>query len=183
MITLYIAIFSVIILKYKPGGETICTPPHLKWNCFTKSFKIMSVAEILPHCLSPLAFVSESYAVHDHERLAHGRQLKIFLSKTAEKLEFTPADDPSKTLLYWEKGRGRSETIMDTPRSGCGHDGHGGKLWVVSSVVVADVTQSDYLSVLYRIPKGWVSDKGSDQRWYIDKVTKDICFQGNTVNC
>ncbi|XP_040002151.1 uncharacterized protein wu:fc21g02 [Xiphias gladius] len=70
----------------------------------------------------------ESYAVHDHERLAHGRQLKIFLSKTAEKLEFTPADDPSKTLLYWEKGRGR-------------------------------------------IPKGWVSDKGSDQRWYIDKVT------------
>lgn len=89
----------------------------------------MLVADILPHSLSPPAFVSDSYSVHDlHERLAHGRQLKIFLPKSAEKLEFTPADDPSKTFLYWEKGRLRSETLRDAPRSGCGQDGHGGKL-------------------------------------------------------
>ncbi|XP_071361557.1 uncharacterized protein [Trachinotus anak] len=70
----------------------------------------------------------ESYTVHDHERLAHGRQLKIFLSKSALKLEFIPADDPSKTFMYWEKGR-------------------------------------------IRLTKGRVSGTGSDQRWYIDKVT------------
>lgn len=39
-----------------------------------------------------------------HERLAHGRQLKIYLSKSADKLEFTPADDPGRVSVYWEKG-------------------------------------------------------------------------------
>lgn len=152
-----------------------------------KFFKIMLVADILPHFLSPPAFVSESYAVHDlHERLTHGRQLKIFLSKSAEKLEFTPADDPSKTFLYWEKGRLRSETLRDTSCSGCGQDGHGGKLWVASSVAV-DVFLCGYCAVFYRMTKGRVSGTGSDRRWYIDKVTKVICLQsnlsGNTTNC
>lgn len=89
----------------------------------------MLVADILLHFLSPSVFVLDAYAVNDlHERLAHGRQLKIFLAKSAEKLEFIPADDPAKTYLYWEKGRLRSVTPRDTPCSACGQDGHGGKL-------------------------------------------------------
>ena len=61
--------------------------------------------------LSPLTFVVESYAVHDlHERLAHGRQLKIYLPKSAEYLEFAPADEPYKPIVYWERGRIRLET-------------------------------------------------------------------------
>lgn len=39
-----------------------------------------------------------------HERLAHGRQLKIYLSKSADKLEFTPTNDPGRVSVYWEKG-------------------------------------------------------------------------------
>ncbi|XP_050926225.1 uncharacterized protein wu:fc21g02 [Lates calcarifer] len=77
------------------------------------------------------AFSVESYTVHDHERLAHGRQLKIFLSKNAEKLEFTPADDPSKTFLYWEKGRLR----MSKGRvSGTGSD----RRWYIDKVTYED---------------------------------------------
>lgn len=87
------------------------------------------VADIPPHFASPSVFVLESYAVHDlHERLAHGRQLKIFLSKSAEKLEFTPSDNPSNTFLYWEKGTFRSETLWDSKNSGCGQDRQGEKL-------------------------------------------------------
>lgn len=62
----------------------------------------------LKNCVSVLSpvIVSESYAVRDfHERLAHGRQLKIYLPKNVEMLEFTPADEPGKTFVYWEKGR------------------------------------------------------------------------------
>ncbi|XP_029364211.1 uncharacterized protein LOC115047428 [Echeneis naucrates] len=70
----------------------------------------------------------ESYNSHERERLAHGRQLKIYLSKNAETLEFTPADDHSQTFTYWKKGQ-------------------------------------------FRTRKGRVSGSGSDQRWYIDKVT------------
>jgi len=83
----------------------------------------------------------ESYAVHDlHERLAHGRQLKIYLPKSAEKLEFTPADDPSKTFLYWERGRIR----MNKGRvSGTGSD----RRWYIDKVTYEDqgtYTQRDY---------------------------------------
>ncbi|XP_029309147.1 formin-A [Cottoperca gobio] len=55
--------------------------------------------------LLAIALSVESY-VHDlHERLVHGRQLKIYLPKSSERLEFTPADDPGKRFRYWEKGR------------------------------------------------------------------------------
>ncbi|XP_034080361.1 uncharacterized protein wu:fc21g02 isoform X2 [Gymnodraco acuticeps] len=51
----------------------------------------------------------DSYAVHDlHERLAHGRQLKIYLPKNAEKLEFISAEDPRKIYMYWEHSRLRT---------------------------------------------------------------------------
>lgn len=120
---------------------------------------------IFPHILPPPASVSDSYAVHDlHERLAHGRQLKIYLPKSAEKLEFTPADEPGKTFRYWEKGTSRSDT----------RDGDGGKLWAASGVVTVDVSPCGCCSVPYRMTRGRVSGTGSDRRWYIDKVNKDI---------
>ncbi|XP_022612939.1 uncharacterized protein LOC111230469 [Seriola dumerili] len=73
----------------------------------------------------------ESYTVQDHERLAHGRQLKIFLSKSAEKLEFTPADDPSQTFLYWEKVRIRTSKGRV---SGTGSD----RRWYIDKVTYED---------------------------------------------
>lgn len=66
--------------------------------------------DILPHCLSPLVSLSESYSSHGiREHLAHGRQLKIYLVKNAEKLEFSPPGAIRSSIL-WEKGRLRSET-------------------------------------------------------------------------
>lgn len=74
----------------------------------------------------------EAYAVNDlHERLAHGRQLKIFLPKSVEKLEFTPADDPGKTFLYWEKGRLRTTKGRV---SGTGSD----RRWYIDKVTYED---------------------------------------------
>ncbi|KAM8878887.1 uncharacterized protein AB9W97_014529 [Spinachia spinachia] len=83
----------------------------------------------------------ESYIVHDiHERLAHGRQLKIYLPKSAQKLDFIPANDPRKTLVYWENGRIR----MTKGRvSGTGGD----RRWYIDKVTYEDegtYTQRDY---------------------------------------
>ncbi|XP_056227508.1 uncharacterized protein wu:fc21g02 [Seriola aureovittata] len=77
------------------------------------------------------AFSVESYTVRDHERLAHGRQLKIYLSKNAEKLEFTPADSPRQTFLYWEKVK-----ISTTKGwvSGTGSD----RRWLIDKVTYED---------------------------------------------
>lgn len=73
----------------------------------------------------------ESYAVHDlHERLAHGRQLKIYLPKSVEKLLFTPADEPGRTVLYWEKGRVRAKGRV----SGSGSD----RRWYIDKVTYED---------------------------------------------
>nr|XP_046256355.1 wiskott-Aldrich syndrome protein family member 1 [Scatophagus argus] len=87
------------------------------------------------------ALTVDSYAVHDlHERLAHGRQLKIYLPKSAEKLEFIPADDPGKVLLYWERGRIRSSKGRV---SGTGSD----RRWYIDKVTYEDqgtYTQRDY---------------------------------------
>ncbi|AWP06368.1 Hypothetical protein SMAX5B_004946 [Scophthalmus maximus] len=100
----------------------------------------MLLGEFVPHCLSHPTFVLDSYAIHDHERLNHGRQLKIFLSKNCEKLEFIPADDPTRTLLYWENGR----TRMSKGRvSGTGSD----RRWYLDKVTYEDqgtYIQRDY---------------------------------------
>lgn len=57
-----------------------------------------------------LAFLLESYSSRgNREHLAHGRQLKIYLAKNAEKLEFFPPGAQRSSIL-WEKGRVRSET-------------------------------------------------------------------------
>ncbi|XP_051242095.1 histone-lysine N-methyltransferase SETD1B isoform X2 [Dicentrarchus labrax] len=83
----------------------------------------------------------ESYTVHDlHERLAHGRQLKIYLPKSAEKLEFIPADYPSQVMVYWEKGfhRGHRGRV-----SGTGSD----RRWYIDKVTYEDqgtYTQKDF---------------------------------------
>ncbi|XP_067354949.1 wu:fc21g02 isoform X2 [Channa argus] len=74
----------------------------------------------------------ESYIVHDqYERFAHGRQLRIFLPKGVEKLEFTPVDDPNKTFMCWERGRVR----MNKGRvSGTGSD----RRWYIDKVTYDD---------------------------------------------
>lgn len=83
----------------------------------------MLTVDILLHCPSLPAFSTESYIVHDqYERFAHGRQLRIFLPKGADRLEFTPADDPNKTFLYWERGRLRSEALRDIGFFKCAQD-------------------------------------------------------------
>uniref|UniRef100_UPI0037E7CB0B uncharacterized protein n=1 Tax=Semicossyphus pulcher TaxID=241346 RepID=UPI0037E7CB0B len=87
------------------------------------------------------ALSAEAYSVQDlHERLAHGRQLKIYLPKSAEKLEFTPAEDPAHTFLYWERGR----TRLNRGRvSGTGSD----RRWYIDKVTYEDqgtYTQRDF---------------------------------------
>uniref|UniRef100_A0A3Q1ESL5 Formin-A-like n=2 Tax=Acanthochromis polyacanthus TaxID=80966 RepID=A0A3Q1ESL5_9TELE len=73
----------------------------------------------------------ESYAVHDlHERLAHGRQLKIYLPKNVEKLVFTPADEPGRTTVYWDRGRVRTKGQV----SGSGND----RRWYIDKVTYED---------------------------------------------
>ncbi|XP_034716788.1 uncharacterized protein wu:fc21g02 [Etheostoma cragini] len=83
----------------------------------------------------------ESYTVVDlHERLAHGRQLKIYLPKGVDTLDFVPADEPGKTLRYWERGR------VSTSRgrvSGTGTD----RRWYIDKVTYEDqgtYIQRDY---------------------------------------
>ncbi|XP_047435508.1 DNA-directed RNA polymerase II subunit RPB1 [Mugil cephalus] len=87
------------------------------------------------------AVIVESYAVHDiNERLAHGRQLKIYMGKNTEKLEFTPADEPGKTFLYWEKGFHR---LNKGRVSGTGSD----RRWYIDKVTYEDqgtYVQRDY---------------------------------------
>lgn len=53
----------------------------------------------------PLFFFKESYGVHGRERLAHGRMLKIYLSKNCHSLVFEPAHDVGARNVYWVKGR------------------------------------------------------------------------------
>ncbi|XP_068448076.1 wu:fc21g02 [Clinocottus analis] len=83
----------------------------------------------------------ESYIVHDiHERLEHGRQLKIYLPKSAEKLEFIPANDPGNTFIYWVKSK-----ISTTKGrvSGTGSD----RRWYIDKVTFEDqgtYTQKDF---------------------------------------
>ncbi|XP_060909037.1 wu:fc21g02 [Labrus mixtus] len=83
----------------------------------------------------------ESYTVHElHDSLIHGRQLKIYLPKSVDKLEFTPADEPSKTFLYWERGHTR---VSRGRVSGTGTD----RRWYLEKVTYEDqgtYTQRDY---------------------------------------
>ncbi|XP_008292537.1 uncharacterized protein LOC103366546 [Stegastes partitus] len=95
---------------------THCSPGKMMW----------SVVILLTAALHV-----ESYAVHDlHERLAHGRQLKIYLPKSVEVLEFTPANDPSRTLLYWAHGKLRGKGRV----SGTGSD----RRWYIDKVSYED---------------------------------------------
>ncbi|XP_027139514.1 uncharacterized protein wu:fc21g02 isoform X2 [Larimichthys crocea] len=104
--------------------------------CHTQSRMMWSVVILLSTALSV-----ESYTVPDiYERLDHGRQLKIYLPKSAEMLEFTPADRPGETYLYWEKSRHR---LIKGRVSGTGSD----RRWYIDSVTYQDegtYTQKDY---------------------------------------
>ncbi|KAM9530549.1 uncharacterized protein ACWYII_042223 [Salvelinus alpinus] len=73
------------------------------------------------------------------QRLSHGRQLKIYLPKSAEKLEFTPAAQPLKKILYWNHGAGTARGKV----SGTGTD----RSWYLDQVTYNDqgtYVQSDY---------------------------------------
>nr|XP_029543135.1 uncharacterized protein LOC115145768 isoform X1 [Oncorhynchus nerka] len=82
----------------------------------------------------------DGYVVPDlHKRLSHGHQLKIYLPKSAEKLEFIPAAEPLKTYLYW--GRGSRATRGKV--SGTGTD----RSWYLDKVTYKDqgtYVQRDY---------------------------------------
>ncbi|KAF3851755.1 hypothetical protein F7725_005110 [Dissostichus mawsoni] len=101
------------------------------------SSPIAEVIEIWPMMWSVVMLLAtalgvDSYAVHDlHERLAHGRQLKIYLPKSAEKLEFISAEDPRKIFMYWEHSRLRTNKGRV---SGTGSD----RRWYIDKVTYED---------------------------------------------
>uniref|UniRef100_A0A8C7RPY7 Uncharacterized protein n=2 Tax=Oncorhynchus mykiss TaxID=8022 RepID=A0A8C7RPY7_ONCMY len=82
----------------------------------------------------------DGYVVPDlHKRLSHGHQLKIYLPKSAEKLEFTPAAEPLKTYLYWDRGSRATRGKV----SGTGTD----RSWYLDKVTYKDqgtYVQRDY---------------------------------------
>ncbi|KAK5901369.1 hypothetical protein CgunFtcFv8_026249 [Champsocephalus gunnari] len=78
------------------------------------------------------ALAADSFAARDlHERLAHGRQLKIYLPKSAEKLEFISAEDPRTIFTYWEHSRLRTNKGRV---SGTGSD----RRWYIDKVTYED---------------------------------------------
>uniref|UniRef100_A0A8C5D1P0 Uncharacterized LOC114471364 n=1 Tax=Gouania willdenowi TaxID=441366 RepID=A0A8C5D1P0_GOUWI len=116
------------------GGLVIWYTRHHPSGPVCLSVYLLSIIHLSIHpSIHPSIFsVPESFAVHDlHERLAHGRQLKIYLPKSSEKLEFSPADDPSKTFLYWERGRSR---LSKGRVSGTGSD----RRWYIDRVTYED---------------------------------------------
>ncbi|CAL8355105.1 unnamed protein product [Boreogadus saida] len=75
---------------------------------------------------------AECFAINDlHERLAHGRQLKIFLPKTSERLEFIPAGQSVPTDVYWEKDQHR-------PKRGSVFGSGSDRRWTLDKVTYAD---------------------------------------------
>lgn len=72
------------------------------------------------------------YTVPDiHERLIHGRQLKIYLPKSTEKLVFSPMEQPGTVMVYWQKNR---HTSSKGSISGSGND----RRWTLDKVTYAD---------------------------------------------
>ena len=93
--------------------------------------------------LFPLYHISDTFTVRDiQERLSHGRQLKIYLPKSVDKLEFTPASEPGKTFEYWTT-RSMSRHLHKGYVSGTGSD----RRWYLDKVTFDDegtYTQKDY---------------------------------------
>ncbi|XP_063739929.1 wu:fc21g02 isoform X2 [Eleginops maclovinus] len=74
----------------------------------------------------------DSFAGHDlHERLDHGRQLKIYLPKSAEKLEFVSSEVPRRNFVYWDHNRIRTSKGRV---SGTGSD----RRWYIDKVTYED---------------------------------------------
>ncbi|KAA8594446.1 hypothetical protein FQN60_011581, partial [Etheostoma spectabile] len=132
-------------------GSSACQWLMMMWSVVLLLAAALPVGESLKAlCLSaPLdtwhqmgsRFNVESYNVVDlNERLAHGRQLKIYLPKGVETLDFIPAFEPGKTFRYLEKGR------VSTSKgrvSGTGTD----RRWYIDKVTYEDqgtYIQKDY---------------------------------------
>ncbi|XP_072319143.1 uncharacterized protein [Eucyclogobius newberryi] len=107
----------------------------------------------------------ESYIVRDeHERLSHGRQLKIYLPKSTEKLEFIPADNPRQKLVYWDKMHSGTR-VQRGKVSGSGND----RRWYLDQVTFDDqgtYIQKDYWDKEMSTLKVAVTSKNS----YIKRV-------------
>ncbi|KAM7418291.1 hypothetical protein PAMA_015753 [Pampus argenteus] len=110
----------------------------------------------------------ESFVVRDlHERLVYGRQLKIYLPKNVEKLEFTPADNPIRTMVYWEKNSFRT---FKGRVSGTSSD----RRWYIDKVTYDDqgtYTQKDFWNKELSIVKVAVIPKHNYQK----------CLAGETL--
>lgn len=100
-----------------------------------------------------------SVPVHQ-ERVVHGRQLKIYLPKNADQLDFKQSSSPADTVVLWHKGRLRSRT--DVVRQFC-------YSWYLISFFFSMVVI--HLSLSHSAHIGRVTGSGSDRRWYLDKVT------------
>ncbi|KAM4603955.1 uncharacterized protein ACJ7VT_018602 [Polymixia lowei] len=77
-----------------------------------------------------------------YEDLAYGRQLKIYLPKNAERLEFTPADRPDDTFTYWDNRHSVHISRNKGRVSGTGYD----RRWYIDKVTYEDegtYTQKD----------------------------------------
>ncbi|KAM4583639.1 uncharacterized protein PAE49_003517 [Odontesthes bonariensis] len=108
----------------------------LKCACCPHKRIMWSVLILLAASLSV-----ESYGVRDlHERLVHGRQLKIYLPSASERLEFTPADNSRETQRYWDK---LGHRLSKGRVSGTGSD----RRWYIDAVTYEDqgtYVQRDY---------------------------------------
>ncbi|KAM9857678.1 uncharacterized protein ACBR49_001290 [Aulostomus maculatus] len=134
--------------------------------------------------------IVESYSVYQiDDDLTHGRQLKIYLPKNVERLEFIPADEPSKTFLYWEKGRIR----MSRGRvSGTGSD----RRWYIDKVTYEDqgtYVQRDHwkneissvrvaVTVRYNYMKCVAGESLYISLEGIDLADADLLFSGEAAN-
>ncbi|KAM7393487.1 hypothetical protein PAMP_020353 [Pampus punctatissimus] len=110
----------------------------------------------------------ESFVVRDlNERLFCGRQLKIYLSKNVERLEFTPADNPIRTTIYWEKNSFRT---FKGRVSGTGSD----RRWYIDKVTYDDqgtYTQKDF----------WNKELSTVKVAVIPKYNYLKCLAGETL--
>ncbi|XP_029989212.1 uncharacterized protein LOC115418832 [Sphaeramia orbicularis] len=119
--------------------------------------------------LMSAALTVESYVVHDtSERLSHGRQLKIYLPKSTEKLVFVPIDNPAE-VLYWDKRW--SSRVTRGRVSGTGND----RRWYLDQVTFDDqgtYIQKDFWDKEISILKVAVLEKNN----YIKRIAGESLY-------
>lgn len=105
------------------------------------SFSLLTMLWSVLFLLASAAGVGSYRPPDSYERLNHGRQLKIFLPKNSDRLEFSPADQPDRNLVYWERGRTKYNSRGRV--LGTGND----RRWILDTVTYEDqgtYVQTDY---------------------------------------